>query len=336
VLDPCSDQFSATVVAYEMLTGTRPYGEMGGEAGLRQNRATYEPLYRPPSKFSPFRRRIPPRIWRAIDEVISRGLKLDPGDRYPSRYPWLDALDDAYCELRRKARIGPWQAKLLRAIQCGLAIDFTVGPIRSSQSLVRQFQVFHTMMRRKPPKSIAAVAVALLTATVVSNVQFDGSAVMEVPLIRTNAQREAEGAVAAHVRVVRWEWGLIDFLCLPDSGRIGIRHRGHCLGPESELPLRLIDPVPTVVESPKGGHQPDTCRQPEAKPPSQPSRDHEQQKPTEAPDDDPGKLPPSASPGPIPTREVRGLADKRRRPPARRRPVRDLVHKGIGPREGRR
>jgi len=117
MLDPRSDQFSATVVAYEMLTGARPYGEMGGEAGLRENRATYEPLYRPPSEFSPLRRRIPPRIWRAIDEVIGRGLKLDPADRYPSRKPWLDALDDVYCELRRKTQVGPWHSKLMVAIR---------------------------------------------------------------------------------------------------------------------------------------------------------------------------------------------------------------------------
>jgi serine/threonine protein kinase len=117
VLDPRSDQFSATVVAYEMLTGVRPYGEIGGEAGLRQYRTTYEPLYRPPSELSPLRRQIPRRIWRAVDEVVGRALKLDPGDRYPSRKPWLDALDDVYCELRRKARVGLWQSKLLGAIR---------------------------------------------------------------------------------------------------------------------------------------------------------------------------------------------------------------------------
>ena len=85
LVDARSDQFSATVVAYEMLTGVRPYGEMAGEAGLQENRATYEPLYRPPSQLSPMRHQIPPRIWRLVDEVIGRGLKLDAADRFPSR-----------------------------------------------------------------------------------------------------------------------------------------------------------------------------------------------------------------------------------------------------------
>ena len=58
-VDGRADQFSATVVAYEMLTGVRPYGEIGGEAGLDSNRAMYEPLYRPPSQLSPMRRQSP-------------------------------------------------------------------------------------------------------------------------------------------------------------------------------------------------------------------------------------------------------------------------------------
>jgi serine/threonine protein kinase len=116
-IGPRSDQFSATVVAYEMLTGVRPYGEIGGEAGLHQYRDVYEPLYRPPSELSPMRRQVPPRIWRVVDDVIGRALKLDAEDRFPSRQPWLDSLDDVYCEMRRKAQIGPWQSKLLQMIR---------------------------------------------------------------------------------------------------------------------------------------------------------------------------------------------------------------------------
>jgi serine/threonine protein kinase len=116
VPDARSDQFSATAVAYEMLTGVRPYGEIGGEAGLRQNCATYQPLYRPPSQRSPMRRQIPRRIWRAVDDVIGRGLKLDASQRFPSRRPWLEALDDLYCEMRRKGRFNRLESTLLRWI----------------------------------------------------------------------------------------------------------------------------------------------------------------------------------------------------------------------------
>ncbi|MHB0958747.1 MAG: serine/threonine protein kinase [Pirellulaceae bacterium] len=113
VLDARCDQFSATVVAYEMLTGVRPYGEMGGEAGLRINRDIYEPLYRPPSQLSPLRRQMPPRIWRGVDELLGRALKLDANQRFPSRQPWLAALDDVYCEMRRQVRFTPLALRIL-------------------------------------------------------------------------------------------------------------------------------------------------------------------------------------------------------------------------------
>jgi hypothetical protein len=105
------------MVAYEMLAGVRPYGEIGGEAGLDANRAIYQPLYRPPSQLSPLRDKIPQRIWQLVDEVIARGLKLDAGDRFLSRQPWLDALEDVQCEIRRKTRFTPIESTVLRFVK---------------------------------------------------------------------------------------------------------------------------------------------------------------------------------------------------------------------------
>ena len=115
-IDARSDQFSATVVAYEMLTGVRPYGDRGGEAGLPENRSTYEPLYKPPSRVSPMRQELPRRIWRLIDDVIATGLELDANERFPSRGPWLEALEDLHCEIRRKGQLGKMESYLLRII----------------------------------------------------------------------------------------------------------------------------------------------------------------------------------------------------------------------------
>jgi len=97
-----SDQFSATVVAYRMLTGRLPYGEMGGKAGLPELRQDYEPLYKPPSQISPQHRQVPRRIWQVIDETIGKALDLDPEKRFQTGSGWLEALEDLHCEMRRK------------------------------------------------------------------------------------------------------------------------------------------------------------------------------------------------------------------------------------------
>ena len=97
-----SDQFSATLVAYQMLTGELPYGGVGAKAGLPENRRQYEPLYRPPSCLSPARRQVPKRIWRLIDKVVATGLMLDADRRFPTDDAWLKALEDMHCEVHRR------------------------------------------------------------------------------------------------------------------------------------------------------------------------------------------------------------------------------------------
>ena len=109
-----SDQFSASVVAYRMLTGELPYGGMGGKAGLPQFRAAYEPRYQRPSQRCPYRGRVPKRIWSIIDEILATGLALDADRRFQSSPLWLDALEDLYCEMRRKVRFGFWDSLLIR------------------------------------------------------------------------------------------------------------------------------------------------------------------------------------------------------------------------------
>ena len=51
-----------------------------------------------------------------MDEVIARGLKLDANDRFPSRQPWLDALEDLHCEIRRKVQFSPIESTVLRLV----------------------------------------------------------------------------------------------------------------------------------------------------------------------------------------------------------------------------
>jgi serine/threonine protein kinase len=100
-----ADQFSASAVAYWMLAGKPPYGGIGGLAGTPEYRDLYEPLYQPPSRVSPFRKQIPKRIWRRIDEVLNKALALDANRRYQSSHLWLDDLEDLNCEIRQHERL---------------------------------------------------------------------------------------------------------------------------------------------------------------------------------------------------------------------------------------
>lgn len=87
-----SDQFSASVLLYELLTGELPYGGQGGDAGHSPQRAKLESGYLPPSRRARETRFVPPRIWDAVDAVITRGLALDPNRRFASDAEWITAL----------------------------------------------------------------------------------------------------------------------------------------------------------------------------------------------------------------------------------------------------
>jgi serine/threonine-protein kinase len=84
-VDGRADQFALAVIAYELLTGERPFG---GEslATVIYRIVNDDPI--PP-------RRLNPTLGAPVDSVIRRGLAKKPGDRYPSCAAFVDAIDDA-------------------------------------------------------------------------------------------------------------------------------------------------------------------------------------------------------------------------------------------------
>src|SRR3954454_10122616 len=104
-----SDRYSLGVVAYELLTGSRPFE---GAHFAVQARAHVEDPPPPPSS-----RRAGLSV--AVDAVLERALAKDPRDRYPSAGAFADALGRALEEPataptrklgRRGARPGPASA----------------------------------------------------------------------------------------------------------------------------------------------------------------------------------------------------------------------------------
>jgi serine/threonine-protein kinase len=83
-----SDRYALAVVAFELLTGRRPFA---AEHFAAQARAHVED---DPPRASDIRPDLPP----SVDEVLARGLAKAPDDRWPSATAFVDALDAALAE----------------------------------------------------------------------------------------------------------------------------------------------------------------------------------------------------------------------------------------------
>jgi serine/threonine-protein kinase len=103
--DVRSDQFSATVVFYELLTGRLPYDGLGGLAGRRENIEEFSRAYVPPSRACRGPKELPAAAWERIDQVVAKGLALDPDQRYPTGVEWRDALDRIESILKRPSKL---------------------------------------------------------------------------------------------------------------------------------------------------------------------------------------------------------------------------------------
>ncbi|HEY3823413.1 MAG TPA: serine/threonine-protein kinase [Bryobacteraceae bacterium] len=89
-IDGRSDQFSLAVIAYEILTGERPF------QGEHLSTVVYKIVAEEPADAQ----RINSTLTPQIDQVLRRGLAKKPGDRYPNCSNFVGALEMACAESR--------------------------------------------------------------------------------------------------------------------------------------------------------------------------------------------------------------------------------------------
>lgn len=101
--DQFSEQFSSTMVFYEMLTGAIPYAELGGTI-QQQSRDGDKIQLIHPSKFEHAKNSTLPRnVWKLIDQFTATGLALTPEDRFSTNSDWISAAQN----MRDQAKYDP-------------------------------------------------------------------------------------------------------------------------------------------------------------------------------------------------------------------------------------
>jgi serine/threonine protein kinase len=112
-----SDQFSATVVYYEMLTNLLPYHPLGALAGVASAGSIPAGSLKAPSRIAPNAASTPQRLWKQIDEIAFRGLEFDPGKRFRSGTEWRNRLDQLNHEMRAGNELTGFNKMLVGVIE---------------------------------------------------------------------------------------------------------------------------------------------------------------------------------------------------------------------------
>ncbi len=103
-----SDQFSATVVLFELLAHRLPFEELGGKAGLPQFREKFRGYL--PSVRAAIEERgdLPRHLIQQVEKLVATGLSLNSEKRFPTGAAWRDAVDLVSHRIQPGPRINGW------------------------------------------------------------------------------------------------------------------------------------------------------------------------------------------------------------------------------------
>jgi serine/threonine protein kinase len=99
-----ADQFSVTLILYQLLTGEVPYSGLGGQAGRPGYVDEFRDSLVPAHERSEQVRRLPRSTRQSLEKFLSTGLQLDPAKRYGSSSAWLDAIEHIHLDLKLSSK----------------------------------------------------------------------------------------------------------------------------------------------------------------------------------------------------------------------------------------
>lgn len=95
-----ADQFSVTMLLFELLTGVLPYEGLGGRVARDEHVDARLIGLKPPSELNRNVSRLPRSLRDGVDRLCRTGLALDPRDRYPSHSDWINDLFQVMAQFR--------------------------------------------------------------------------------------------------------------------------------------------------------------------------------------------------------------------------------------------
>ena len=111
-----SDQFSVSVLLFELLTAQLPYGGLGGKAGRPEFIARAADTLVAPSQISSGCKQLPRSLGDRLDALVLRGLALKPDNRYPGHTTWLSDWKELSALFHITPELSPIENMLTRVI----------------------------------------------------------------------------------------------------------------------------------------------------------------------------------------------------------------------------